>query len=77
MNRTHSALWGFGLAGLVSGAVLTAIGMLGAGDIASLAGGYGLLVIVSAAYLLAGLKLRERLSHKTSASAPVAISARS
>jgi hypothetical protein len=83
MNRTHPALWGFGFAGAFSGALLTAIGTFGAGETASLAGGYGLLMIGSAVYLLGGLKLRERLSHRTSATTPVsanttsAISARS
>ncbi|MEP6469626.1 MAG: hypothetical protein ABJC24_07630 [Chloroflexota bacterium] len=76
MKRMHPALWAFGLAGLVAGAVLTAIGIFGANELASLAGGYGLLVIGSAAYLLAGLKLRERLSHRTSATSQLTISAR-
>jgi hypothetical protein len=76
MNRTHPALWGFGLAGLVSGAVLTAIGIFGADDFASLAGGYGVMVIGSAGYLLAGLSLRERLGRRPVASTTV-ISARS
>jgi hypothetical protein len=77
MTRTHPALWGFGLAGLFSGALLTAIGIFGAGDSASLAGGYGLLMIGSAVYLLGGLKLRERLSHRTSAATAAASSTRS
>jgi hypothetical protein len=74
MNRTHPALWGFGFAGLFSGALLTAIGIFGAGDTASLAGGYGLLMIGSAIYLLGGLKLRERLSQRTPAIDPVSAS---
>jgi hypothetical protein len=69
MNRTHSALWGFGLAGMATGICLTAVGAVGAGDIAGLAGGYGVLVIGSAAYLMAGLKLRERLGRRTPAAA--------
>jgi hypothetical protein len=67
MNRTHSALWGFGLAGMATGIVLSAVGAIGASDIASLASGYGVLVIGSAAYLMAGLKLRERLGRRTPA----------
>jgi hypothetical protein len=67
MNRTHSALWGFGLAGMATGIALTAVGAIGAGDIASLASGYGVLVIGSAAYLMAGLKLRERLGRRSPA----------
>ena len=77
MNKTHSALWGFGLAGMVSGAVLLVIGAVGANDIADLAGGYGMLVIGSAAYLLIGLKIRERLGRRTPAGATAPISARS
>lgn len=66
------------MAGMVSGAALTAIGTFGAGDIAGLAGGYGTLVIGSAAYLLVGLKLRERLGRRTPAVATTtAISAQS
>jgi hypothetical protein len=67
MNRTHSVLWGFGLAGMAAGIVLTVVGFVGAGDIAGLAGGYGVLVIGSAAYLLAGMKLRERLGRRAPA----------
>jgi hypothetical protein len=78
MNRTHSALWGFGMAGLATGIVLTAVGAIGAGDIAGLAGGYGVMLTGAAAYLMAGLKLRERLSRRTPAVATsTAISAQS
>ena len=77
MNRTHSALWGFGLAGMVAGLILAAIGTFGASDVAGMAGGYGMLVIGSAAYLLIGLKIRERLGHRTPAAASAGISARS
>jgi hypothetical protein len=76
MTRTHRALWGFGLAGLFTGALLSAIGIFGVGDSASLAGGYGLLMIGSALYLLGGLKLRERLSHRTSATTVVSATGR-
>jgi hypothetical protein len=64
MNRTHSALWGFGLAGMAAGISLTVFGFVGAGDVAGLAGGYGVLVIGSAAYLLAGMTLRDRLGRR-------------
>jgi hypothetical protein len=67
MNKTHSALWGFGLAGMAAGIVLTVVGFVGAGDVAGLAGGYGVLVIGSASYLLAGMKLRERLGRRAPA----------
>ena len=84
MKKKHSALSGFGLAGLATGVVLTAVGVLGADDIAGMAGGYGIMVIGAAVYLLAGLKLRERLGRRApsiaKASSPsnsAAISARS
>jgi hypothetical protein len=77
MNRWHSALWGFGLAGMAAGVLLAAIGTLGASDIAGLASGYSVLVIGSAAYLLIGLKIRERLGHRTPAAVTAGISARS
>jgi hypothetical protein len=78
MNRTHPGLWTFGVAGLVGGVVLTAIGVVGAGEIGSLAGGYGVLMIGAAAYLMIGLKLRARLGRRTPAVATsTAISARS
>jgi hypothetical protein len=47
------------------GAVMTTIGVAGSGDVANLAGGYGLMVMGSALYLLAGLRLRERLAQRT------------
>jgi hypothetical protein len=77
MNRTHSAIWAFGLAGMAGGLVLTAIGSFGAGDVAALAGGYGQLVIGSAAYLLIGMKVRERFGRRTPAAATTRISAQS
>jgi hypothetical protein len=64
MKRTHPALWGFGLAGVVTGALLTAIGLVGADEVARMAGGYGLMMIGAALYLLAGLKLREQLGRR-------------
>lgn len=84
MKKTHPAYWGFGLAGLATGVVLTAVGVLGADEIAGMASGYGIMVIGAAAYLLAGLKLRERLGRRapsvanaSSRSTSAAVSARS
>jgi len=61
MKRTHPAFWGAGLAGVFSGALLVIVGLASPSDIGSLTGGYGLMMIGSAIFLLAGLKLRERL----------------
>ena len=69
MNRSHPALWAFGWAGLASGVLMATIGIVGAGDIASLAGGYGVLVMGAALYLLAGLKLRARLAGRAAGTA--------
>jgi len=67
MHKTHRATWGFGLAGLAIGIVLTAIGVFGADEIASMAAGYGLMVIGSAVFLLAGLTVRERIGRRAPA----------
>ena len=61
MKQTHPAYWGAGLAGTFIGALLAVIGMIDPAGVGSLAGGYGLMMIGSAVFLLAGLKLRERL----------------
>lgn len=62
---------------MATGVVLAVIGIFGANDIAGLAGGYGVLVIGSAGYLLIGLKIRERLGHRLPATATTGFSARS
>jgi hypothetical protein len=67
MKRTHPALRGAGWAGLFMGALLVVIGNVAPGDYGSLSGGYGLMLAGSAVYLLAGLKLRERLDRHASA----------
>lgn len=72
MKRTHPAVWGFGLAGVVIGAILTTIGIVGADDVARVAGGYGLMMIGAALYLLAGLKLREQLGRRARVSTRLA-----
>jgi len=82
MNKTHPATWGFGLAGLSIGIALTAIGLFGTHEVASLATGYGLMTVGSAVFLLAGLTVRERIGRRTPAvatrsSSIASISARS
>jgi len=61
MKQTHPAFWGAGLAGTFTGMLLVVVGLTNPGDVGSLAGGYGLMMIGSAVFLLAGLKVRERL----------------
>lgn len=62
MKQSHPAFWAAGWAGAAAGSVLVIGSISGPNDIASLAGGYGLMLMGSAAYLLAGLKLRQRVS---------------
>ena len=61
MKNTHPAFWGAGWAGLAVGGALTLFGLSSMSDVASLAGGYGLMLMGTAVFLLAGLKLRERV----------------
>jgi hypothetical protein len=61
MKKTHPAFWGAAWAGVAVGGALTLFGLTGLSDVASLAGGYGLMLMGSALFLVAGLKLRERL----------------
>jgi hypothetical protein len=60
MKTTHPALWGAGWAGMAVGGALTLFGVTSLSDVASLAGGYGLMLLGTSLFLLAGLKLRER-----------------
>lgn len=64
MKTTHPAFWGAGWAGLAVGGALTIFGLTSLSEVASLAGGYGLMMMGTAVYLLAGLKLRERLMER-------------
>jgi succinate-acetate transporter protein len=64
MKRTHPALWGAGWAGLFVGTALAAVGASQPGELTNMAGGYGLMLAGSAVYLLAGLKIRDRLSRR-------------
>ena len=67
MSKTHPATWGFGLAGLAIGIALTAIGLFGTHEVASLATGYGLMTVGTAVFLLAGLTVREKIGRRTPA----------
>ncbi|HEX6655929.1 MAG TPA: hypothetical protein VF153_06925, partial [Candidatus Limnocylindria bacterium] len=60
------AFWGAGFAGIFTGMLLF-VGGLGSPDLGQLMGGYGLMMIGSAVFLLAGLKLRERLVDRADA----------
>ncbi|HET7141764.1 MAG TPA: hypothetical protein VFJ03_04715 [Candidatus Limnocylindria bacterium] len=65
MKKTHPAFWGAGWAGMFTGTLLVAIGISNPVDVGSLAGGYGLMLIGSAVFLLAGLRLRAQVTRRT------------
>ncbi|MDQ2941560.1 MAG: hypothetical protein M3R05_05150 [Chloroflexota bacterium] len=58
-------LWRFAASGLTAGLVLMIGGSLVVSDLAPLARGYGLLIVLAAAYLAAGLALRARISRRS------------
>lgn len=62
-------LWGFAVTGLTAGLVLMVAGSLVATDLAPLARGYGLLTVVAALYLAAGLAIRARVTRRSPADA--------
>jgi hypothetical protein len=64
MKNTHPAFWGAAWAGVAVGGALTLFGLTSLGDVASLAGGYGLMLMGTALFALAGLKLRKRLMER-------------
>ena len=64
MKNTHPAFWGAGWAGMAVGGALTVLGLTSESDVASLAGGYGLLMMGASLFLLAGLKARDRLMER-------------
>lgn len=64
MKKTHPAFWGAGWAGVAVGGALTLFGLTSLSDVASLAGGYGLMLMGTALFLLAGLKVYERLAER-------------
>ena len=67
MKRTHPAFWGAGFAGIFTGTLLFSGGLSSPADLGQLMSGYGLMMIGSAVFLLAGLKLRERLVDRADA----------
>jgi hypothetical protein len=62
MERTR-ALRLFGTIGLATG-IAAMVGGGYAGELGGFVTGYGLLVVLSATYLLLGLAVRERLAHR-------------
>jgi len=64
----------FGWVGLVTGLVALAAGPM-AGELGSMLAGYGTLVLLSAAYLLAGLAIRDRVRRRTRAERPLPLPA--
>ena len=67
MKTTHPAFWGAGWAGLAVGGALTLFGLTSLSDVASLAGGYGLIMMGTSLFLLAGLKVVEKLRDRAEA----------
>ncbi|HEY7846990.1 MAG TPA: hypothetical protein VIC83_02225 [Candidatus Limnocylindria bacterium] len=61
MTKTHPAFWGAAWAGLAVGGLLTVIGLANPHEFARLAGAYGLMMMGAALFLMAGLKVRERV----------------
>jgi uncharacterized membrane-anchored protein len=62
-------LWLFATSGLITGLVLMVGGSLVTAELASLARGYGLLIVLAAVYLAAGLAIRARMSRRSPAPA--------
>ena len=54
-------LWRFAVSGLTAGLILLAGGSLVVSELAPLARGYGLLVLLASLYLAAGLAIRARI----------------
>jgi hypothetical protein len=67
MTKTHPAFWGAGWAAIAVGAALLLFGLTSASEVARVAGGYGLMLIGAGLYLIAGLKIRERLVDRAEA----------
>jgi hypothetical protein len=60
----RQSLWSVALAGLGFGSLSMVGGTALGGEVAPLAVGYGLLVVLAALYLIAGLAIRERVWHR-------------
>jgi hypothetical protein len=63
----RQSLWSLGVLGLVLGTLGMVGGTAVGGTIGPIAAGYGLLVTLTALYLVAGLAIRERLAKRRSA----------
>ena len=64
MKRTHPAFWGAGWAGVAVGGLMVLLGLVGNSEVAQLAGGYGMLMMAAALWLIGGLGLRETLRRR-------------
>lgn len=62
----RQSLWSVALAGLGMGSLSMVGGTAIGGDVGPLAIGYGLLVVLSAIYMIAGLAIRERVWRRVS-----------
>jgi hypothetical protein len=60
-------LWSMAIAGLALGSLAMVGGTAIGGELGPLAVGYGLLIALTALYLVAGLAIRERVWHRLSA----------
>jgi hypothetical protein len=67
MKKSHPAFWAAGWAGVAVGVALVIGSVNGPSDVGNLAGGYGVMLTGSAAYLLAGLRLRQRFGRRLQA----------
>ncbi|HEX6139049.1 MAG TPA: hypothetical protein VF013_01135 [Candidatus Limnocylindria bacterium] len=65
MKQRTSPLWMAGWVGLAGGAALAVLGLVAADELSQLAGGYGLMLMGAATYLLGGLGLRESLARRS------------
>jgi hypothetical protein len=62
----RQSMWSVALAGLGFGSLSMVGGTAIGGEVAPLAVGYGLLVVLAAVYMLAGLAIRERVWRRIS-----------
>ena len=62
----RSRMWSFAVAGLALGSLGMVGGTVVGGEVGPMAVGYGLLIAVSALYLVAGLAIRERVWRRVS-----------
>jgi uncharacterized membrane protein YebE (DUF533 family) len=65
MTRIRSLLHPFGWGALVGGMIVALVGMTSGDELGGLAWTYGILVVLAAAYLLAGLRIRAALAARS------------